>query len=154
MTLAAHVWGMPACGQPTQAVEAYPADVSTALDDGTIVGFPDMDGCRVVLTPYGTENGDPCTTIVHEWGHLAGQVHSDDPSSVMYESPDPYWRCIYGTNTNPLRTYQRGWNRLMDRRRFETPDAWIRVRKRGWPRRGLWLYGRGLRRAGAPVPQR
>jgi hypothetical protein len=34
-----------------------------------------------------------CTTMIHEYGHVAGVWHNSNPRSVMYERPLPNWRC-------------------------------------------------------------
>ncbi len=52
------------------------------------------DGCWIALNPdaYPVRDGaDPvawrtsmCSVVAHEWGHLLGYPHSDDPASLMY----------------------------------------------------------------------
>jgi hypothetical protein len=38
-----------------------------------------------------------CTILTHEYGHLHGRGHSDDPDSVMYARyVSPYRRCVSG----------------------------------------------------------
>lgn len=44
-------------------------------DDGT---------CRIYLLPEQMDSYDLCIEYVHEYGHLDGFGHSDDPASVMY----------------------------------------------------------------------
>jgi hypothetical protein len=61
----------------------------------TVQGDPAMGmawvgdgGCRVEIRS-GLTDYELCTVLVHELGHLAGQAHSDDPASPMYDGPDP-----------------------------------------------------------------
>jgi len=121
LTIAALVWGQPACGQP------HVAWVSPVGD------LPSMAwGAAIVRTPYtplaGWPGGQPlctislnrlaltvrgrgatarelqremiCHTVVHEWGHLTGHGHSKNPANVMWgdeggeAAAQPYWRCL------------------------------------------------------------
>jgi hypothetical protein len=41
--------------------------------------------------------GKYCTVMIHEMGHLSGQVHSDDPNDVMY----PYFWLV-GEHPSPI----------------------------------------------------
>ena len=54
--------------------------------------------CRVVLNSARSWNWDMlCTTVVHEYGHLAGHGHSDDQASPMHATYDrPYPGCVRG----------------------------------------------------------
>lgn len=58
-----------------------------------------MEGCKIMLWPsyWRRSRSDRCALMVHEYGHLAGFSHSDDPSSIMY--PDPWIgaarRCLH-----------------------------------------------------------
>ena len=127
MTLAASVWGQPACGTPTLGVAVYPTPAQLSVSVDRVTGFAEFDKCRVNLTPLTADprRTDPtfaCHVIVHEWGHLAGHEHSDDPKNVMYpETRLYYWRCIYGTDKDPLLTFRRGWKvRYWGTRRVHT----------------------------------
>ncbi len=49
-------------------------------------GVPPFKDCAIWLGPAATSGGTRvlCRLLGHEFGHLAGLVHSDDPSSIMY----------------------------------------------------------------------
>lgn len=50
---------------------------------------PEYDTCEVMfLSNRHWSWIDLCTTMVHEYGHLAGLHHSSDPQDIMYEAPD------------------------------------------------------------------
>lgn len=57
--------------------------------------LPGRDRCLVLLDTT-LFAGDPyllCVLVTHEFGHLDGQVHSDDRWSIMYPFPDYYPPC-------------------------------------------------------------
>ena len=58
----------------------------------------EREGCRVVLNSARSWNWDMlCTTVVHEYGHLAGHGHSDDQASPMHATyARPYPGCVRG----------------------------------------------------------
>ena len=90
LAIAALVWGQPACGTPTVAFDP-------GLTPATL-GYADRRRCRIELPttrPIAQDTqASICTTIVHEWGHLAGRGHAANPRSVMYpEQRQTYWRC-------------------------------------------------------------
>src|SRR3954451_22403391 len=90
LAIAALLWGQPACGTPT--VVYNPGQPPSAL------GYGDRRSCTTELAesrpaPYDT-SASGCTTIVREWGHLAGRGHSTIPRSVMsHEQLQPYCLC-------------------------------------------------------------
>lgn len=56
-----------------------------------VVARADQPGCRLWLDQVLWDESKPvgaCTIIVHEWGHLLGHGHSDDPNNVMAETPN------------------------------------------------------------------
>jgi len=90
LAIAAMLWGPPACGTPTVV---YDNDLPPAT-----LGYADRRSCTIDLAPSRPAPYDTpaslCTTIVHEWGHLAGRGHSTNPRSVLYSRQlQPYWRC-------------------------------------------------------------
>lgn len=58
--------------------------------------FAMMDGsCRVYISDEPMSDYTLCTVIVHEFGHLDGQQHSNDPDSIMYPiAPNNYKPCL------------------------------------------------------------
>jgi hypothetical protein len=56
----------------------------TNVDYGAEAWWP----CEVRLNPVWMEFGRAgiCSLMIHEWGHLAGRGHSDDPADVMHPS--------------------------------------------------------------------
>lgn len=86
LAIAFHVWGVPACGH----VDAAWADLGPSnLGAATPCVVELNRGRREVFGNWETL----CTTVVHEWGHLAGHPHSSDPGNVMYPTAVRYWRC-------------------------------------------------------------
>lgn len=93
MTVGARVWGMPACGQPHVEVTtptAYQAAHGTSEFGGNQpLAWADETRCVIAINRElaHIEIRTPakrCHVIVHEWGHLAGRGHSDNPRSVMF----------------------------------------------------------------------
>lgn len=82
-------WGVPKCGVPQLEVST-PMDYLAAHDTGVFEAEPDAWAddvrCVIVLNPRVVIHtaAKRCHVIVHEWGHLAGREHSDNPRSVMY----------------------------------------------------------------------
>jgi hypothetical protein len=58
----------------------------------------ERDGCRIVLNSRRSWDwARLCTTVVHEWGHLAGHGHSHADDSPMHASyVRPYPGCVRG----------------------------------------------------------
>jgi hypothetical protein len=84
-------WGRPAptCPGP----DGVPIPVHAGLyddPDPDVSARAEVGGCRIWLDrsfwPAAPREID-CTIITHEWGHLLGFVHSDDPQSLMFEAP-------------------------------------------------------------------
>jgi hypothetical protein len=89
IAIAALVWGQPACGTPVPTFGDLPVGA---------LGYADPRTCLIVVAADRPErwrsDASVCTTVVHEWGHDAGQAHSADPNNVMFEAQTrPYWRC-------------------------------------------------------------
>lgn len=60
------------------------------------VAWSNLPECSLTLTER-VDELDPvsaCTIVVHEYGHLAGLGHSDDPASVMYAPTRPFPPCV------------------------------------------------------------
>jgi hypothetical protein len=84
-------WGVPA---PTCTGEhGAPVGVIVALyndPDPDVVAAAEQPGCRIWLDrdfwPRPASKRD-CVTIVHEWGHLLGHGHANDPNSLMFTYP-------------------------------------------------------------------
>jgi hypothetical protein len=79
LVVAQHVFGPLACGTPTVARAAF-------IDPAVMAGA-DPVSCTILLNRRwapGMPAAMRCTLILHEYGHLAGRPHSDDPDSVMY----------------------------------------------------------------------
>lgn len=77
LLIAAAFWGQtPDCGQPSLTSAELPPPV---------VGFADLADCSIVVDPRRFYfSGAACVVVVHEYGHLIGLGHSDDPTNVMY----------------------------------------------------------------------
>ena len=79
LVLGAQVFGAPACGTPV-------VERATFTDPAVLAGA-DTQRCRILLNRSWVEEmprAMRCTLVLHEYGHLAGRPHSDDPDSVMY----------------------------------------------------------------------
>jgi hypothetical protein len=77
-------FGTPRCGTPV-------VERATFADPAVMAGA-DEQRCRILLNRRWIDElprAMRCTLVFHEFGHLAGREHSDDPDSVMYAS---YWR--------------------------------------------------------------
>ena len=81
----------PVCGSSAlPAVDwAVPDGASDTSGENAALAWSDFADCAVALnpqwrgTPFWTDASDVCSVVVHEWGHLAGLPHSDDPASPM-----------------------------------------------------------------------
>jgi hypothetical protein len=90
LVIAQQVFGAPACGTPV-VERAHFADPA-------VLAGADEAACRILLSRrWAAEMPSEmrCTLVLHEFGHLAGREHSDDPDSVMYaEYVRPDERCL------------------------------------------------------------
>lgn len=79
------IFGMPACGHPKiWWAEAVP---------GGTVGYGHPQRCVIYLQrdwakfARKRDKGAYCGLLIHEWGHVAGLLHSPDPGSFMHNPP-------------------------------------------------------------------
>ena len=90
IVIAQQVFGPAPCGAP--AVE------QARFADPAVMAGSDPFACRILLNRRWVDEmprAMRCTLILHEYGHLAGRDHSEDPDSVMfaqYVRPDA--RCL------------------------------------------------------------
>ena len=91
LEIAAAHWGGPAptcTGNDGQSIQVHA--VLYDDPDSDVAASAEQPGCRIWIDrSYRLAQPDQidCTILVHEWGHLLGRDHSDDESSLMYESP-------------------------------------------------------------------
>jgi hypothetical protein len=91
LTVAWSHWGGP---RPSCTVNDTVIDVHAVFfddPDPTVVARADQPGCRIWLDAGAWGDFDAvgmCAVVVHEWGHLLGHGHADDPRDVMAEEPD------------------------------------------------------------------
>ena len=94
VTAAQARYGPAPCGEPTVVVADPPSDARDAAGWVTSLTAPDC-----VIHIASTIAGDPeidCAIVTHEYRHLAGQGHNDDPvnpdpagpSGLVLEIPD------------------------------------------------------------------
>lgn len=89
-------------------------------------GAARREACTVLLSTGWTSWDYPklCTIIVHEFGHLAGLGHVDDPAHYMHPTyVGPMAPCAVEP---PLRPE----GRIVPQRRPRTPTGWVRLRQR------------------------
>jgi hypothetical protein len=93
LSVAEQAFGRPPCGIPRVEVSTparYQRAHGTAyFDDGEPLAWADEDRCAIVINPNVARLAvrtavKRCHVIVHEWGHLAGREHSENPRSVMF----------------------------------------------------------------------
>jgi len=98
LAVAAQKWGAVCTAPPTAHLRGLRSDtLGMATWDGMWdVPSDERDGCRILLNSHKGWDWDRlCTTVVHEWGHLAGHGHSDEPGSPMDPSyAQPYGGCV------------------------------------------------------------
>lgn len=54
---------------------------------GAGAAWANLNGCTIYINMYMFRNQSPakrCHTLIHEWGHLVGLHHEDNPNHVMY----------------------------------------------------------------------
>ena len=99
--IAVGVWGEPCAERARIRFQALRSDtLGMARWDGMWDIPPgERTGCRVLLNTRRTYTWRVlCTTIVHEYGHLAGREHSERRHSAMRSSySGPYSRCVRGS---------------------------------------------------------
>ena len=73
------MYGNPVCGRPKINFRSLSWPKS-----GTAV----RSECRIVIdNSERWDKAELCTVLMHEWLHLHGYEHSDDPNSLMYPGP-------------------------------------------------------------------
>jgi hypothetical protein len=96
--IARQTWGTDPCGGQVEIVWAVQAPLVNATSSwknpSSAYDEPELDyDCRITLnTEMRFDWLKLCTTVVHEYGHLAGQRHGDDGTEVMspvYRAPLP-----------------------------------------------------------------
>lgn len=82
--IAIAAWGVPCGGDYSVLYDPEVFGLASWMqnDDGS------RSHCIARINP-GLPEPDRCSVTVHEVGHLAGQVHSTDPKSVMYPVATP-----------------------------------------------------------------
>jgi hypothetical protein len=84
LVLAAAFWGQAPPCQPT---------ITRADLPPPIVGFANLADCSITVDPPPFA-GAECMVVLHEYGHLLGLSHSEDPNDVMYPViRTPIWPC-------------------------------------------------------------
>lgn len=86
LVLAAAFWGQAPPCQPTLAHAELPPPA---------VGLANLADCSITVDPTRlTFAGGECMVVLHEYGHLLGLGHSEDPNDVMYPViRAPIWPC-------------------------------------------------------------
>lgn len=71
---------------PVQVVQAEIDPVGFAWAASPLLGH---SSCTIYLSDEfaAADFASQCTAVIHEYGHLAGLWHSDDPASIMYPRP-------------------------------------------------------------------
>jgi hypothetical protein len=67
-------------------------DAEAQRSAGNVTGLAYPATCTVVILA-GLSPRQECTVDEHEFGHLAGLAHSDNPLSIMFAAPMPPTRC-------------------------------------------------------------
>lgn len=95
--VAERTWGIPPCGVPQIQIVSLTEDLLRGWDWVIPYGWTVESKCTIWLNrDYGRtlDSLTGCFVVVHEWGHLAGQGHTTDERSVMFErvfpEPEPY----------------------------------------------------------------
>lgn len=85
-------WGGPAPNCVANGVTTIPVH-AVLYDDpiASVAARADQPGCRLWLDRSSWREMRPveaCTIVAHEWGHLLGRGHVDDPLDLMAEFPE------------------------------------------------------------------
>lgn len=88
---AQHHWGGPLPSCVANGTTVIPVHAVLYTDrDASVAARADQPGCRLSLDRSlwrSMGRVEACTVVVHEWGHLLGYGHVEDPRSLMAEFP-------------------------------------------------------------------
>jgi hypothetical protein len=91
MGIAHRHWGGPVPTCVANGVTVIPVHAVLFDDpDPEVVARAEQPGCRIWIDGGNWRRlgrVEACTIVVHEWGHLLGFDHSDDPNDPMAEFP-------------------------------------------------------------------
>lgn len=129
-----HWGGLPPCGEPHVIYGDPQGLLNGIVQDGSNAAaaaytYADpvhgISACSIVWAPaIPLDPGETCALLVHEWGHLFGHKHTNDPNDVMYWRTlrfDQEWSC---RQTIAWRPYAR--------RCVRDPEVTVCTQVRGW----------------------
>jgi hypothetical protein len=82
-------WGTPPCGNPRIRVIRTRRDSEwLSVMPSNVIGIASPQECLIEVM---NRPRQVCRLIGHEWGHLMGKQHVDDPTDIMYPVLIDYW---------------------------------------------------------------